>query len=107
MVAISGTSVTLQNVCERYKEKLRTEEINKELLGTDETGRASWHWTAEWGNSVILKRVWECAKEKLTTFEINKYLLGTDKTGSTARHWAADWGKWRHYNKYGIVLKKK
>ena len=51
-------------------------------------GRASWHWTAQWGNSGILQKVWECAKEKPTTYEINKYLLGTDKTGSIAWNWA-------------------
>ena len=64
MAAISGTSVTSQKVCECYREKLRTEEINKSLIGTDKTGKAAWHWAAKRDNSEILKRVWECAKGK-------------------------------------------
>jgi len=81
----------LQKVWELAEEKLTTEEINnKLLLGTDNKGKAAWHYAAENGNLEVLHEIWKCTEAKLTTEEINnKLLLGTDKERNTPWHLAA------------------
>jgi len=70
-LAENGNLEVRHKIWDWAEKKPTTEEINKFLLGTDNEGRAAWHWAAFWVNLEELQKIYECANEKQTTREIN------------------------------------